>query len=140
MHLQSSEDEIHEGLDLWHATVIKHEAEHNPHDSVPWWNAKDLYETLDSITAGGIGWKTFKFCYMGPKPLTPPQWMNKIYILNVQDVLDVLEQQISTTEFNSHFETTPYEEYDNAGQCIFSNLMSGYWATCEVVQLSFLIG
>jgi len=137
--LQSSEDEIHEGLDLWHATVIKHKAKHNPHDSVPWQNVKDLYKTLDSIMASGIGWKTFKFCYMGSKPLTPPQWMDKIYKLNVWDVLDVLEQQISTTKFNSQFKTTPYEEYDNTGQCIFSNLMSGYWATCEVVRLSFLI-
>jgi len=107
---------------------------------MPWRNAKDLYETLNSITASGIGWKTFKFCYMGPKPPTPPQWMDEIYELNVRDVSDVLEQQISTTKFNGQFETTPYEEYDNSGQRIFSNLMSGYWATHEAVRLSFLIG
>jgi len=35
VHLQSSEDEIHEGLELWHATVVKHEAEHGSHDHVP---------------------------------------------------------------------------------------------------------
>jgi hypothetical protein len=35
IHLQSSKDEIHEGLDLWHATVIKHEAENSSHDYVP---------------------------------------------------------------------------------------------------------
>ncbi len=28
MRLQSSEDEIHQGLDIWRATVIKHESEH----------------------------------------------------------------------------------------------------------------
>ena len=39
---------------------------HMSHDSVPWQDVKDLYETLNSIKASGIGWKTFKFCYMGP--------------------------------------------------------------------------
>jgi hypothetical protein len=72
VRLQSSEDKIHEGLDLWRATVIKHESKHPVTNHVPWRNTQDLYKTLDSIKAGAVGWKTCKFRYTGPKPHTPP--------------------------------------------------------------------
>ena len=45
-------------------------------------NAQDLYDTLDSIKAGAASWKTFKFHYTGPKPHTPPQWIEETYELN----------------------------------------------------------
>jgi len=61
---------------------------------------------LDSITVGAMGWKTFSFCYTGPKQPTPPQWMEKTYKLDVQDVLVVLEQQLGTTKFDGQLETT----------------------------------
>jgi Plavaka transposase len=132
VRLQSSEDEIYEGLDLWRAMVIKHEVEHSSHH-VPWRNASDLYETLNSIKVGAVGWKTFKLYYSGPKLPTPPQWMEESYDLNVRDVLLVLEHQIGTTKFDGQFEHTPYAEYDHTGSCVFSNLMSGYWAYHEAV-------
>ncbi|KAH9980440.1 hypothetical protein BJV74DRAFT_879340 [Russula compacta] len=115
VHLQSSVDEILEGLDIWHPTVIKHESKCRETDHVPWKNAQDLYETLDSVKAGDVNWTTFKFCYSGPKPHTPPRWMEETYDLNAQDVLVTLEQQLGTTEFDGQFEMTPYEEYDHAG-------------------------
>jgi hypothetical protein len=67
----------------------------------------------------------------------PPQWMETSYELNTRDVLAVLEQQILTTEFNGQFEYSPYQEYDSEGDRVYSNLMSGYWATREAV-LEFL--
>ncbi|KAH9976493.1 hypothetical protein BJV74DRAFT_879576 [Russula compacta] len=121
VRLQSSVDEILEGLDIWRATVIKHESKCRETDHVPWKNAQDLYETLDSVKAGDVNWKTFKFCYSGPKPHTPPQWMEETYDLNAQDAL---------------FEMTPYEEYDHAGHRVFSNLMSGYWANQEANKIA----
>ncbi|KAF8227758.1 hypothetical protein L208DRAFT_1491607 [Tricholoma matsutake] len=136
MRLQSLADEIHKGLDIWHATVIKHETEYGETDHVPWRNAQDLYKTLDSIKAGGVSWKTFKFCYTGLKPQTPPRWMEETYELNAQDVLVTLKQQLGTMEFNRQFETMLYEEYNHAGHHVFSNLMSGYWANCEAVWFS----
>jgi hypothetical protein len=75
MCFQSSEGEIAEGLDLWHATIIKHASEHRSNGHVPWSGAQDLYKTLNSIQAGTVGWKTYKFYYTRPKPQTPPQWM-----------------------------------------------------------------
>ena len=48
VRLQSSGDEIHKGLDLWRAAIIKHETKHKPHDGTPWHKPDDLYQTIDS--------------------------------------------------------------------------------------------
>jgi hypothetical protein len=131
VQLQSSESEILTGLDLWRATVIKHGSKH---DDIPWHNAQDLYETIDSIQAGEAPWKTFTFSYSGPKPPTPPRWMEETYELNTRNVLTVLEQQLATTEFDGQFETTPYREFNAQGDRVYSNLMSGHWAYREAVR------
>jgi len=82
MCLQSSEGEIAEDLDLWHATIIKHASKHHVDGHVPRSDAQDLYKTLDSIQAGAVGWKTYKLHYTGLKPQTLPQWMLEMYELN----------------------------------------------------------
>ena len=135
VRLQSSEDEICEGLELWRATVVKHESEHGETECVPWKDAQDLYKTIDLIKAGNVNWTTFKLSYTGPKPQMPPRWMEETYELNTRDVLVTLEQQLGTTEFDGQFEMTPYEEYDHAGDRVLSNLMSGYWANREAVRI-----
>ena len=147
VRLQSSADDIHVGLDLWLATIIKHESEHGqaneePSDGdspegvhkVPWGNAMELYATIDSIPAGGIGWKSYKFSYNGPKPPTPPCWMEETYDLSTRDVLALFEQQLSSTEFDGEFEDTPSEEFDSKGNHVYSHLMSAYWANHEAVR------
>lgn len=103
---------------------------------IPWRNARDLYATIDSIKAGSVGWKTYKFRYHGPKPSTPPQWMEETYELNTRDVLTLLEQQLQTPEFDGKIEYSPYEEYNSAGDRVYSNLMSAAWANREAVLLN----
>lgn len=137
VRLQSSESDIAVGLDLWCATVIKHDSEHRVDDHVPWRDAQDLYQMLDSIQAGGVAWKTYKFRYTGPKPSTPPQWMNTTYELNTRDVLVVLEQQLATTEFHGQCDYVPYEEFNYFGDRVLSNLMSAAWANREAVRFFF---
>jgi hypothetical protein len=72
MHLQSSEGEIAEGLELWCATVTKHASEHCTDGHVPWSDVQDLYKMLNSIQASTVGWQTYKFHYTGPRPQTLP--------------------------------------------------------------------
>ena len=85
--------DILEGLDLWHAAVIKHQStDGSAAEGVLWCNTDDLYETIDSIQAGDAPWKCYKFSYDGPKPPNPPCWMEDTYELNMQDSLLVLEQ------------------------------------------------
>lgn len=107
-------------------------------DDVPWHNADALYETIDAIQTGNAPWKTYKFSYMGPKPSTPPAWMNESYELNTRDALLLLEQQIATFEFDGQVEYVAYQEFNAKGDRIYSNLMSGDWASREAVCLHLL--
>jgi Plavaka transposase len=139
VRLQSSKLDILEGLNLWSATVVKHESMHQcTAEDVPWHNADALYETIDAIQAGDAPWKTYKFSYMGPKPSTPPAWMEKTYELNTRDALLLLEQQIAMSEFDGQVDYVTYQEFDSKGDCIFSNLMSGDLASHEAVCLHVL--
>ena len=62
--------------------------------------------------------------------------MQEPYKLNVRNVLSVFEEQLASKEFDSQFEYSPYEEYDEKGACIYSNFMSGSWAFHEAVSVS----
>jgi len=130
--MQSSEANIVEGLDLWRAAKIKE----SRNGDIPWGNADDLYNTINSIQAGHAPWRSYKFRYTGPKPQTPPQWMNETYDLNLRDVLIVLEQQLATTGFDSKFDYAPYQEYDPNHDRVYSNLMSGAWAFDEAACIA----
>jgi hypothetical protein len=59
--------------------------------------------------------------------------MEETYELNVRDILSVFEEQLGSKEFDGRFEYMPYEEYDQKGSHIYSNLMSANWASHEVV-------
>ncbi|KAF8889756.1 hypothetical protein CPB84DRAFT_1816420 [Gymnopilus junonius] len=76
-----------------------------------WRRGEDMYETIDSI-------QNYKFRYTGPKPSTPPRWMEEIYELSLHDIL----------LFKDKFDSRPYQEFDPQGNRVFSNLMSGDWA------------
>ncbi|KAH9060394.1 hypothetical protein EDB83DRAFT_2292370 [Lactarius deliciosus] len=135
--LQSSAADVQQGLDLWRATVLMYQADPNSCDGVPWKSATEMYGTINSILVGGVSWTTYQLSYSRPQPTrTLPQWMQETYELNVRDVLSVFEEQLASKEFDGDFEYTPYEEYNKMGSRIYSNLMSGIWAFCEVDTIS----
>ncbi|KAF8261270.1 hypothetical protein EI94DRAFT_1789551 [Lactarius quietus] len=85
--------------------VKRYHADNDSRDEVPWKNAKEMYESIDSISAGGPGWTTYELSYNGPKPdSAPPQWMQESYELNVRDVLSVFEEQLASRELDGQFE------------------------------------
>lgn len=131
--VQSSADEISTNLDMFIANSIKHSRNEQASGPNGWHNARDMYATIDSIPAGDVPWKTYKFRYSGPKPSTPPQWMLNDYELSVRDIVSVLEHQLSTSEFDGQIDYVPYEEYDPQGDRVWSNLFSGLWANHEAV-------
>ncbi|KAF8259888.1 hypothetical protein EI94DRAFT_1773823 [Lactarius quietus] len=115
VRLQSSANDIQCGLDLWRAMV-------------PWKTTKELYDSINSISAGAVGWTTYKLSYNGPQPASaPPQWMEETYELN---------DQLALKEFDSQFEYALYKEYDHNGTRVYSNLMSGNWAFREADMIS----
>ncbi|KAH9167952.1 hypothetical protein EDB89DRAFT_2074456 [Lactarius sanguifluus] len=82
-------------------------------DGVPWKSAAEMYGTIDSIP-----------------------WMQETYELNLRDILSVFEEQLASKEFDGEFEYTPYEEYNEMGSRVYSNLMSGIWAHREADTIS----
>ncbi|KDR82217.1 hypothetical protein GALMADRAFT_58542, partial [Galerina marginata CBS 339.88] len=135
VELQSSEGEIAKGLDLLCAMGIKY----GSRDGLPWKSAKDLYATIDSIQSGTAPWKTYKFRYTGPKPSTPPRWMEEEYELNLRDILKVFEEELMSSEFKDDCDYAPYLEFDPQGDRVWSNLMSGDWAYRQaVISCTFL--
>jgi len=130
--LQSSEGEITKGLDLLCAMGIKY----GSRNGSPWKSAKELYATIDSIQTGSAPWKTYKFRYTGPKPPTPPRWMDEEYELNLRDILKVFEEELMSSEFKDDCDYAPYQEFDPQGDRVWSNLMSGDWAHRQAVRSS----
>ncbi|KAF8870790.1 hypothetical protein CPB84DRAFT_1692758 [Gymnopilus junonius] len=128
IQLQSSVAEITKGIDILLANSFKHGCQHNEGLPNGWRRGEDMYETIDSIQSGDAPWKTYKFQYTGPKPSTPPRWMEEIYELSLRDILLVLRYQHATPEFKDKFDSRPYQEFDPQGNRVFSNLMSGDWA------------
>ena len=127
--VQSSAAEIAQGLDFWSAISIKHGST----TGAPWRNAKEMYETIDSIEIGSLPFKTFAFQYTGPKPSTPPSWMEQEYELNTHNVVEVIQEQLATPDFASQINYVPYKEFNGKGERVWSNLMSGHWAYMHAV-------
>lgn len=127
--LQSSKAKINEGLDLWLAATLKCRSA----DGIPWCNADKMYSTINQIKQGGVGWSTVEFSYDGPKPSTPPKWMQATCQLNCCDTLALVLLQLEDKEFDGCFNYTSYTEYNANGDHVLSNLMSGEWASNKAV-------
>jgi hypothetical protein len=127
---QSSAGAIDTALDMWQASILKHG------ENVPWTNAQDLYNTIDSIQLGDAPWKTYKISYDGPLPPgTPPKWMTETYELCARDSRLVLHNQLASSEFKGMTNFVPYQQFDGEGRRIWSNFMSADWAWKQAVRL-----
>ena len=127
--LESSAAQIEKGLDLWSATSFKH----GSLTGAPWKTAKDMYETIDAVQIGELPFKTHRFYYEGPKPSTPPGWMEEAYNLDARDILAVVREQLATLVFKDQIDYVPYQEFNSTGERIWSNLMSAQWAYQQAV-------
>ncbi|KAI9444386.1 hypothetical protein BJY52DRAFT_1206719 [Lactarius psammicola] len=45
-----------------------------------------MYATIDTIQTGSLPFKAYSFSYTGPKPSTPPRWMEQTYELNARNI------------------------------------------------------
>jgi len=131
VELKASKHQIGRGIDLWRAALL----EHGVHADLPWKSDREFYATIDSIQEGHAPWITHILRYTGPKPAEGPvpAWMEEEYELNTRDVLYLLEIQISNSEFDGKFDYVPFNEVDEDGNRVYSNLMSGQWAFQEAV-------
>jgi hypothetical protein len=119
---------IDKALDMWVSQVAEF------HGRVPWKNTKELYATIDDIQCSHSPWVVYKIRYQGPLPPgPPPKWMMQTYELCARDTCKVLHHQLESTHFKDKINLTPYRQFDESGQCIWSNVMSADWAWTQVV-------
>ncbi|KAG0701249.1 hypothetical protein DFH29DRAFT_982811 [Suillus ampliporus] len=114
MRNQMSAGQIDTLLDLWAATLIKHQ------DSPPFTGHQDLYETIDSTPLGDLTWETFSMSYNGVKPAdNVPPWMTAKYDVWFHDLCLLVHHMLSNPDFATE------TEYD---KCCYKNFFSGDWA------------
>ncbi|TFK72006.1 hypothetical protein BDN72DRAFT_855779 [Pluteus cervinus] len=119
---QSSITSINRRLETWSASLFASGR------VAPWSNAQEMYETIDSIQHGPAPWKVYHFRYQGELPPNPPKWMMETYELCVRDSRQLLHFQLATPTFRDDIHYTPYQQFDQDGGRVWSNLMSGDWA------------
>lgn len=129
VEVQTSEQQVNRGLDLWLAATIAA----GGNAGVPWTSAAELYQTIDAIQEGDAPWKTIKIKYDGPKPPTPPKWMEETYELCVRNVLVLTEQQLGSSAFAGKFHPAPYCQFNHKRDRVWSDLSSGDWMWDQAV-------
>ncbi|KAG1813895.1 uncharacterized protein BJ212DRAFT_1447696 [Suillus subaureus] len=114
-----STGQINTLLDLWAATLIKHQ------DSPPFTGHWDLYETIDSTPLGNVTWETFSMSYNGEKPANnvPPQMAAK-YNMWFCDPHLLVHHMLSNPDFTMEIKYVPYQDYTNEDKCCYKNFFS----------------
>ena len=97
-----------------------------------------MYAAIDQIQQGSNPWKTTLFRYQGPLPSDPPKWMTRSYELVTRDIRSVLHSQIARTDFDGHWDYIPFMEFNNDGDRVWTNLMSGEWAAKQAVRIPLI--
>ncbi|KAN0140196.1 hypothetical protein V8E53_002092 [Lactarius tabidus] len=130
--LHSLATKITEGLNLWSAMAFKHSSS----TGAPWKTVKDMYKMIDAIQIGSLLFKTHCLFYKGPKLSTPLRWMEEVYELDARNFLAIIQDQLAMSNFKGQFDYVPYQEFNNKGEHIWSNLMSLQWAFKQADELS----
>ncbi|KAG1786219.1 uncharacterized protein HD556DRAFT_1434810 [Suillus plorans] len=120
---QMSAKQIDTLLDLWAATLIKH------NDAPPFANHRDMYATIDATPLGDTPWKSFTLCYNGAKPEQDiPPWMDGQYDVWYRDPLEMTRSILANCAFDGGIEYSPYRDYTTEDKQYWKNFMSGDWA------------
>ncbi|KAG1846295.1 hypothetical protein F4604DRAFT_1884183 [Suillus subluteus] len=127
MRNQTSAKQIDTLLDLWAASLIKH------NDAPPFTGHRDLYNTINVTPLGDVPWETFSMSYNGAKPLHDiPPWMDVTYDVWFQDPRLLLHDILGNPDFNGEMEYVPYQDYTVEDKRCFKNFFSGDWAWSQV--------
>ncbi|EMD32329.1 hypothetical protein CERSUDRAFT_161695 [Gelatoporia subvermispora B] len=130
---QMSQSKVNALLDLWAASLLKY------NDKPPFADHNDLHKTIDATHLGGVPWQSFETSYTGSLPDGPvPSWMTAKYEIWYRDPRAVIENLLSSPDFNGEFDVAPYREYygPGSGERQFTNVMSGDWAWKQANLLS----
>lgn len=115
-------------MDIW--------ASKSPDHEPPFVDHKDLYQTIDNITLGDVPWKSLSVSYGGTiaEGEDVPPWVRSEYEVWYRDPLAVLKNQLANPDFQGKFHAAPYREYNEDGERVWSDVMSGNWAWKQAVR------
>ncbi|KAG1766610.1 hypothetical protein EV702DRAFT_980766 [Suillus placidus] len=120
---QMSAKQIDTLLNLWAATLIKH------NDAPPFANHKDMYASIDATPLGDTPWKSFTTCYNGVRPEQDvPPWMDGQYDVWYRDPLQMVRSMLANSDFDGGIEFSPYRDYTAEDKRYWKNFMSADWA------------
>ncbi|KAG2126953.1 hypothetical protein DEU56DRAFT_872848 [Suillus clintonianus] len=121
---QMSAGDINVLLDLWAATLLKH------NDKPPFADCRDLHKTIDSTPVGDVKWQSFRVQYTGEKPEhNVPPWMGQCHDVWYRDPHEVVRNMLANPDYATEMDYQPYREFstdDNERQ--WQDFMSGDWA------------
>ncbi|KAG2147840.1 uncharacterized protein EDB93DRAFT_1103923 [Suillus bovinus] len=121
-HNKMSAKQIDTLLDLWAATLIKH------NDAPPFANYRDMYTTIDATPLSDTPWKSFTLCYNGAKPEQDVLlWMDGQYDVWYRDPLQMTRSILANCAFNGGIKYSPYHNYTTKDKQYFKKFMSGDW-------------
>ncbi|KAG1849082.1 hypothetical protein C8R48DRAFT_750295 [Suillus tomentosus] len=124
---QMSAKQIDTLLDLWAATLIKH------NDAPPFANHKDMYATIDATPLSDTPWKSFTMSYNGVRPEQDvPPWMDGQYDVWYRDLLQMVRSMLANSEFDGGIEFSPYRDYTAEDKRYWKNSMSADWVWNQV--------
>ncbi|KAG6894908.1 hypothetical protein C0992_004017 [Termitomyces sp. T32_za158] len=112
-------------LDIWASKTLE-----NTDIGPPFADHQDLYKAIDTIELGDAPWNSFSVSYTecpeDEDKLAP--WMRAEYEVWYRDPLLVIENQLRNPDFNHKFHNAPFQEFDESGDRVFGDLLSGNWA------------
>ncbi|KDQ16870.1 hypothetical protein BOTBODRAFT_106211, partial [Botryobasidium botryosum FD-172 SS1] len=127
--IQMSEGDINEILELWAASLVKH------NDNAPFHDAKDLYAVIDAIKVGNTPWQCMITSYEGVRPESNvPSWMCREYHIWYWDPLAVLCNMLANPDFKGKVDVAPFREFLE-GKREWQDFMSGNWAWRKVDEI-----
>jgi hypothetical protein len=126
---QMSAGNINILLDLWAATLLKH------NNKPPFADCCNLYKTIDSTPVGDVKWQSFKVQYMGEKLAhNVPPWMTESHDVWYRDPHEVIRNMLANPDYATEMDYRPYREFStNNNERQWQDFMSGDWAWTQAV-------
>ncbi|KAI0643083.1 hypothetical protein C8Q79DRAFT_1002821 [Trametes meyenii] len=124
--MAASKDDVKQLLRVLHS---KNLLDGHNDDSTPLFGShQQLLDAIDAIDAGGAEWHTFSVRYGGPQ--------RQHFVVHTCNALDVITGMAASPDFVQSWETRPYQEFNEKGERIFSNLMSAHWAWKQADEIA----
>ncbi|TCD60181.1 hypothetical protein EIP91_010605 [Steccherinum ochraceum] len=118
-----SSSNIDEICDLWKASLLQYGGRSPRQDH------KDLYNAIDRIASGGVGWDSFTLNYDEDRPeCDAPSWMDDEHEIWFRDPKEIVEEMLANPDYSEEIDFAPLRDYDGEGQRRYQNLLSGQWA------------